>query len=255
VLKDVVKQFKFGGSSLAVLNGISLDVDAGEMIAVVGRSGSGKTTLLSVIGGLLRPTSGNVIVDGADIANSSESDLVAYRRRKVGFVFQDFNLIPSLNALENVTLPYYYAGRRDGDGKVKAEEALGSAEILHRAKYRVSVLSGGEQQRVAIARALINDPDIILADEPTGNLDYETGKSIISLLAKLAHLNKKAVITVTHDWSVRMVADRSMAIKDGVIVGEQQEAVDGKKSCDSCSRELPADAKFCMYCGTSLKKS
>lgn len=247
ILKDVTKEFSAGGASLRVLKGASFEANPGELTAIIGRSGSGKTTLLNVMGGLLKPTSGSVTVDGVDITRLDEPGLVEYRRKKVGLVFQHFNLIPSLNALENVMLPYQYANG-GGAARKRAEEALRSAEIPHRARYSVNVLSGGEQQRVAIARALINNPEIILADEPTGNLDYETGRTIVTLLGRLAHESGKTVVVVTHDEVTRKIADRYVTIRDGVVLSEP--SLPRTRVCKTCSWELPIDAKFCMNCSS-----
>jgi len=204
-----------------VLRGVSLEIEAGEMVAIVGPSGSGKSTLLGLLGGLDTPTSGRVEVDSLDITDMNESQLADVRSAKVGFVFQTFNLIPTLTALENVALPAQFARSR---GKVKpmrrARDLLTMVGLGDRLKHRPAELSGGEQQRVALARAMVNQPALILADEPTGNLDSATGEEVLRLLRRLCDESGQTVIMVTHDPRVATYADRVAFLRDGRIVEE-----------------------------------
>lgn len=218
-LKEVVKEYRIRDNEIKALNGVNLKIEKATMVAVVGKSGSGKTTLLNVIGALDRPTSGEVYVDGLDLNKLTEKDLVKYRSSKVGFVFQDYNLIPNLNGLENVMLAMEYAGRPNEEARKRALELLEVVIMDHRAYHRPSRLSGGEQQRVAIARALANDPPLLLADEPTGNLDSETGKDIVKLLKHFVEEKGKTAIVVTHDSSITEIAHEHINIRDGRIVG------------------------------------
>lgn len=218
VLKDVRKEYRMGERSVRALDGVSLELEPALFVVVVGASGSGKTTLLNLLGAMDQPTSGQVVVDGADLAKLGESGLTDYRRHKVGFVFQNFNLIPNLTALENVMLPMELAGVPAGERPPRSSALLERVGMGHRARHKPAQLSGGEQQRVAIARALANDPAMVLADEPTGNLDSKTGRDIIELLRELARERGKAVVVVTHDEAITTVADLSLHMRDGRIV-------------------------------------
>lgn len=218
VLRDVVKEYNSGGKVLKAVNGITLEISRGLMVAVVGPSGSGKTTMLNLVGALHKPTSGNVYIDSSDLSKCDEKGLTMIRRNKIGFVFQTFNLIPNLSAMENVMLPMEFAGIPSGQREARSKDLLRLVSIDHRASHRSGMLSGGEQQRVAIARALANDPPIILADEPTGNLDSQTGAQIINLLKKLTDDNNKTVIVVTHSQEIQKVADVVYTIRDGKIM-------------------------------------
>ena len=216
--KDVKKIYNRGKpNELIVLRDIDLKIKKGELITVFGPSGSGKSTLLHIIGCLDRPTSGNVYIEGKNVSKLSDDELALIRRNKIGFVFQQFNLISALTALENVELPMRISGMNKGKCKKKAEELLNSVGLGERLNHFPRQLSGGEMQRVAIARALANEPDVILADEPTGNLDSKTGKEIVDLMIKL---NKKGYtfIVVTHDISIAKYATRKINIKDGKIL-------------------------------------
>ncbi len=214
-VEDVNKTFKVKAGDVRAVEQVSFHARKGEVTAIVGPSGSGKTTLLYLIGSLEEPDSGEIETSGEDIARSGVN-LVNYRRKEVGFVFQFFNLIPALTALENVTLPMDLAGIPSSEQKRRAAELLERMGINRRLqKSRPNKMSGGEKQRVAIARALANDPEIILADEPTGNLDTATGKNVVEILANLAHKEGKCVLIVTHDESIRDIADRSFHMKDG----------------------------------------
>ena len=217
VLENVTKDYILAGNRIRALDDLSFVVSASAMVAVVGPSGSGKTTLLNILGALDRPDSGKVFIQGRDLDGLSEAHLTAHRRKTVGFVFQDYGLIPNLTALENVMLPMEFAKVPRATARDRARQLLDAVEMGARTAHRPNKLSGGEQQRVAIARALANDPAIVLADEPTGNLDTATGKGVVSLLRRLADHHNKTVIVVTHDESVAQSADKRFHIQDGRI--------------------------------------
>jgi ABC-type lipoprotein export system ATPase subunit len=216
-VEKVVKEYRMGGAVVKALRGMDLVIPAGVMAAVIGPSGSGKTTLLNLLGALDRPTSGKVCIAGTDLGGLSEAELTAYRRKTVGFVFQDYGLIPNLTALENVMLPMEFARVSRGEAKARAHKLLEVVGLGHRTTHRPNRLSGGEQQRVAIARALANDPAIILADEPTGNLDTKTGEEIVALLSQLVQERGKTAIVVTHDENIARSASLRFHIQDGKI--------------------------------------
>jgi len=203
------------------LRDVDLRIDRGELLAIVGPSGSGKTTLLQLLGGLDRPTRGSIVFEGRDLATLPQSQLTALRLRTIGFVFQQFNLIPTLTAAENVELALGPAGVRGDVRRARVEELLEAVGLGDRVDHLPSQLSGGEQQRVAIARALANDPDVLLADEPTGNLDSTTGDEILSLLQSLNTEQGRTVIVITHDSSVAARATRTVQLKDGAVVSER----------------------------------
>lgn len=215
LLKKVVKVYGKGDISVKALNSVDLNVQGATMVAIVGPSGSGKSTILHIIGAMDRVSSGYVEVTGMDLTTLNERGLTRFRGEKVGFVFQTFNLIPNLTALENVTLPMEFVRRPWKERKGRARMLLEEVGLLHRTKHRPSELSGGEQQRVAVARALANDPAILLADEPTGNLDSKTGQVIYELLRKVAR--KRTVVIVTHDTKLVENADKVIHISDGVL--------------------------------------
>lgn len=217
VVENLVKEYRYGGGTVRALDGVSFTLPLGVVAAIVGPSGSGKTTLLNILGGLDVPTSGEVCIDGAKLSALSEQELTLHRRTRVGFVFQLFNLIPSLTAVENVMLPLEFAKVPRGERKARASELLAAVKMHHRAAQRPMRLSGGEQQRVAIARALANDPPLILADEPAGNLDFETGKAVVDLLQQLAKDRQKTVIVVTHNPEIAALANVTLRIQDGKI--------------------------------------
>jgi putative ABC transport system ATP-binding protein len=203
---------------LEVLKGVSFAVHPGEFVCLVGKSGCGKTTLLSILSGLEKPTTGKVSLDGKDITDSSEDELALFRRENVGFIFQSFNLIPTLSAWENVALPLFPMKISPQQQRQRATDMLQRMELDHRMEHLPSALSGGEKQRVAIARALVNRPKIIFADEPTGNLDSATGEAIMSILHRLNDEEDVAVLMVTHEADLAKTADRLIRMKDGEIV-------------------------------------
>jgi len=215
-VKNVSKVYGEGDTRVIALNDVCLEVNKGDFIAIMGPSGSGKSTLLNVIGGLDRLTSGKVVLDGRRIDNLDENALVEIRRGKIAYVFQQYHLLPSLTAIENVFLPLLFGGT-NGDSIDKALEVLKSVGLEKRAKHKPSQLSGGEQQRVAIARAIIDNPSIILADEPTGNMDQKTGAEILSLFDQL-NKQGQAIIMVTHSPQVAEHARETVFLKDGQIV-------------------------------------
>jgi putative ABC transport system ATP-binding protein len=207
---------KYG--DLEVVKGVSLAVNEGEFVCLVGKSGCGKTTLLSLLSGLEKPTKGKVNLDGREITTSSEDELALFRRENVGFIFQSFNLIPTLSAWENVALPLFPIKMTSEERRQRATELLGKMELGHRVEHLPSALSGGEKQRVAIARALVNNPKIIFADEPTGNLDSATGEAIMGILNKLHTDEGVAILMVTHEDELAKTANRLIRMKDGEIM-------------------------------------
>jgi len=216
---NVTKTFGTGGTGVTAVNGVSLSAGNGEFVAVVGRSGSGKSTLMNLLGGLEKPTSGSIEIDGRDIAHLHDRALTRYRARHVGFVFQSYNLIPNLTALENVMLPMEFTGTGTTERKQRARQLLNQVELPGPAQSRKpGKLSGGEQQRVAIARALANAPQMVLADEPTGNLDSQTSETIIELLHNLAHSADTTVVVVTHDPALAGQADQTFHLQDGRLI-------------------------------------
>lgn len=221
VLTDVIKRYKMGEQYVNALNGVSLQIERGEYIAIMGPSGSGKSTMMNILGFLDVPDKGEYIFDGQKITGMSEKELAFVRNRRVGFIFQTFNLLPRETALENVELPMIYSGISKTKRFEIAKKLLNMVGLGERINHRPNELSGGERQRVAIARALVNNPDIILADEPTGNLDTKTGNEIMSILD---NLNKKGktVVLVTHDPEIAEHSDRIIHIRDGKIIGEEK---------------------------------
>jgi putative ABC transport system ATP-binding protein len=207
---------KYG--DLEVVKGVSLAIDAGEFVCLVGKSGCGKTTLLSLLSGLEKPTKGRVILNGKEMNGASEDVLALFRRENVGFIFQSFNLIPTLSAWENVALPLFPLKMTSEERHRRATELLEKMELGHRMEHLPSALSGGEKQRVAIARALVNNPKIIFADEPTGNLDSSTGEAIMGILNKLHKEEGVAILMVTHEDELAKTANRLIRMKDGEIM-------------------------------------
>jgi ABC-type lipoprotein export system ATPase subunit len=219
--RALTKVYRRGASEVRAVDGIDLDVAAGEFMAIMGRSGSGKTTLLDLLGCLLRPTSGELAIDGRSVIGASDGELATIRRERIGFVFQEFNLIPTLTAIENVLLPLRYGPRRP-DGRARAEELLALVGLGQRTTHRPTELSGGEQQRVAIARALVNEPAVILADEPTGELDSTTSDELMATLRQLNRDRGVTIIIVTHDAGVAGRTDRVVRLSDGRVVADER---------------------------------
>jgi putative ABC transport system ATP-binding protein len=221
-LENVWKIYMIGEVKVPALRGLNLKIKKGEFVAVQGASGSGKSTALNSIGCLDVPTKGRVYLEGRDISKLDESELAQIRGKKIGFIFQQFNLINTLSALENVTLPMIFQNISKEDRRKKARELLEMVELGDRIYHKPTEMSGGQQQRVAIARALVNDPEVILADEPTGNLDSKTGENVINFLDKLHKEKKTTIIMVTHDAALAHHAQRIEHLKDGVIIKSQK---------------------------------
>jgi putative ABC transport system ATP-binding protein len=215
--RDLVKTYEAGEAGVEALRGVSLSVEQGEFVAVMGPSGSGKSTMLHLLGALDRPTSGEVVIDGVNISQLDDEQATLTRRDKTGFVFQFFNLIPLLSVAENVALPFIIAGGTLDEHRARIDELLELVGLSHKAEHRPDELSAGEQQRVALARALATEPAILLADEPTGNLDYTTGNEILSLLRRSCDRFGQAIVLVTHDAHTAAYADRVLVVRDGVI--------------------------------------
>jgi putative ABC transport system ATP-binding protein len=214
---NVTKVYGVGEAEVHALRGVSTQVQAGEFVAIMGPSGSGKSTLLTILGGVEMPSSGQVLLEGTDLAALSDDDLTRLRRRRIGFIFQSFNLLPNLTALENVALPLQLDGVRSREATERATEALAEVEMSGRRGHLPSALSGGEQQRVAVARALAIRPALLLADEPTGNLDSRQSGRISRLLEQLVNQQGQTIVMVTHDAAVAKVAQRVIAIRDGAV--------------------------------------
>jgi ABC-type lipoprotein export system ATPase subunit len=222
--RDLKKHYRMGTSTVRALDGVSLSIEQGEFVALLGTSGSGKSTLLNLVAGLDRPTEGSLRIFGQDLAQMSSAELSMHRRRNVGIIFQSFNLVSTMTARENVTLAMMFAGVPRAERDRSAGELLSSIGLAERQQHRPRELSGGEQQRVAIARALSNTPHLLLADEPTGNLDSHTSRDILTILKNLNEREGKTIIMVTHDASLaRAYAHRTITLLDGVIVDEQMD--------------------------------
>jgi len=214
---NLTRRYEMGDALVDALQGVDLTIARGEFVALVGPSGSGKSTVLNLIGGLDRPTSGQVWINGTELSASDERTLTRHRREHVGFVFQSFNLLPRLSAEENVALPLMFSGMPEKERRARARAMLDGVSLKHRLDHRPTQLSGGEQQRVAIARALICQPALLLADEPTGNLDTGTGAEIMALLKKLNQEQDLTLLVVTHDAEVAAFADRVVKLRDGQV--------------------------------------
>jgi len=219
-LVGLTKHYKRGSEIIKALDGVTLSIDRGEFIAVVGRSGSGKTTMLDLLGLLLKPTAGSLQIDGVETTRLSDSDRAHMRARKVGFVFQEYNLLSTLNVLENVMLPRRYA--KDGkDGRARAIELIDRVGLSDRIKHKPTELSGGQMQRVAIARSMVNQPSLILLDEPTGAVDTETAQQLVDLLKRLNTEDQVTIVIVTHDTDIAAQAKRQIRLKDGRILSDE----------------------------------
>ena len=219
-LERITKTYRMGRVEVPALQGVDLRVDPGEFVAIMGASGSGKSTLMNIIGCLDVPTSGRYLLDGTDVARLNDDQLARIRNRKIGFVFQSFNLIPRISALHNVEMPLVYAGERGRT--VRAREALGAVGLADRAHHQPTELSGGQQQRAAIARALVTNPAILLADEPTGNLDSASSTEIMRLLAALNADQGRTVVLITHEQDIARFARRVVELRDGRIVRDER---------------------------------
>ncbi|NOZ06613.1 MAG: ABC transporter ATP-binding protein [Chloroflexi bacterium] len=219
-LQDVTKVYRMGDVEVHALRGASLDIASGEFLSIMGPSGSGKSTLMNIMGCLDQPSSGTYLLDGSDVSRLNDNQLAEIRNRRIGFVFQTFNLLSRTTALQNVELPMIYAGNRH-NRREKAMAALDAVGLIERVRHRPNELSGGQQQRVAIARALVNDPSIILADEPTGNLDSKSGAEILEIFRRLHQERGITIVFVTHDPLIAEQTRRIVRIRDGVIISDQ----------------------------------
>jgi|SRR6185437_134230 len=218
VVEKVTKQFRQGDRVVTALNGIDLQVARGQFLAIMGASGSGKSTLLHLMAGLAVADGGKVIVNGTDLSTLNDRDLTLFRRRQIGLVFQSFNLIPTLTAEENVALPLMLEGKNGVEGQARIDELLQSLGMTNRRHHRPDAMSGGEQQRIAIGRALVSEPAVILADEPTGNLDSTNSRSVCELLRDLSIIHGKTIVMVTHEPSVATYAQEVAVLKDGRLI-------------------------------------
>lgn len=223
-IRDIVRNFQLGQETVYVLKGIDLDINVGEYLAIMGPSGSGKSTLMNLLGCLDTPTSGSYILNGNDVSKMSDDELAEIRNKEIGFVFQTFNLLPRTTALDNVALPMVYAGISKTDRNKRAEEVLTNVGLADRMDHKPNQLSGGQRQRVAVGRALVNNPSIILADEPTGNLDSKTSVEIMHLFDEI-HKAGNTVILVTHEEEVARHAHRIIRLKDGMIESDTKNEV------------------------------
>ncbi|MGY0354333.1 ABC transporter ATP-binding protein [Enterococcus avium] len=217
--REIKKEFVFGNSKTIVLKKVSLKINSGEFVSIMGPSGSGKSTLLYILSGIDEPTEGTVLLKNQNIYQFNDDEMSILRRRKIGFIFQFYNLVPNLSVEENILLPILLDGKKLSDFSGKLDRIIDIVGLSDRKKHKPRELSGGQQQRVAIARSLINDPDILFADEPTGNLDSKTGKEILSLLRRINIEHKKTILMVTHSQDAASYGNRIISMKDGGIVG------------------------------------
>lgn len=222
-LKNVWKKYQLPNEDLAILKGIDLEIPKGSFTTIMGPSGSGKSTLMHLLGLLDTPTEGKIYFDGDDVSHFTEDELAAIRGRKIGFIFQQFNLLQNLTAMENVMLPMIFQGASQEKRKQRGQILLDSVDLEHRVNHRPKEMSGGEQQRIAIARSLANDPEILIGDEPTGNLDSHTGKTVMEILKKLHEEQHKTIIVVTHDPTIAHYSQSIINIKDGQVQANHKE--------------------------------
>jgi len=219
-IEDLRKTYHLDDETIHAVDGVTAAIPRGEFLAIMGKSGSGKTTLLHLLGGLDLPDSGRIVIDGREITRLGDTERTLFRRRHLGIVFQSFNLLPTLSALENVMLPHLVDGRSAAAAEARAKESLAAVHLVHRHRHRPALMSGGEQQRVAVARALMVEPVLILADEPTGNLDPSSSQQVWALLRELCETMNTTVVMVTHEALAAAHADRVLFIKDGRLAGE-----------------------------------
>jgi putative ABC transport system ATP-binding protein len=269
-LEKIVKEYKLGNSRILALKGVSLTVARGEMVSIMGTSGCGKSTLLQVAGCIDRPTQGYVVIEGQVVQYLNDRELAALRNKKLGFVFQQFNLLPYERALENVEIPLRYSGLPKEERREMAARALEEVGLGDRIHHRPSELSGGQRQRVAIARAIVNDPALVFADEPTGALDRKSSEEVMTILQRL-NRSGKSVVLVTHDRKVALYSQRLVELSDGKVVSEkdvkrptasslhfpfeEETGKRGGKICARCNSRNRPDSRFCFYCGFPLKVS
>jgi ABC-type lipoprotein export system ATPase subunit len=221
-LTDLTKHYKQGKNIIKALDGVTLSIQSGEFVAIVGRSGSGKTTMLDLLGLLLRPTAGRIVIDGIDTGTLKDGDRATMRGERIGFIFQEFNLLPTLNAVENVMLPLRYGRGKDPDGRARALRLLEEVDLADRVEHRPYELSGGQAQRVAIARSLINNPALVLGDEPTGEVDNETSTQLLDLMRRMNRERGVTFVIVTHDMEIANRTDRIIRLKDGRVVSDDR---------------------------------
>ncbi len=253
--ENLEKVYTLGRRKINALSDVSLRVNKGDFISIMGPSGSGKTTLLNMLGCLDKPTNGKVILDGVNVTKVSEKSLCKFRKYKIGFVFQTFNLMPYLSAIENVELPMEGTKKSKSERRKRAHELLEIVGLSAREEHRPLRLSAGEQQRVAIARALANNPAIVLADEPTGNLDIKTMFEIVRLLGKLNATQGTTIVMVTHDGHVASRAGRILFLSDGKLLKRERKGIHilkGDFTCPNCRKAIQPDHMFCPHCGRKL---
>ena len=226
-IRDLKKYYGKGDNVVHAIDGVNLDIEAGEFLSVVGRSGSGKTTTLDCLGLLLKPTSGRITIEGTDTGTLSDGKRADFRSRKIGFIFQGFNLLPSLSAMDNVLLPLRYSGGDKRAARKRADELFEEIGMTDRRHHRPTQLSGGEQQRVAIARALINEPALVLGDEPTGEVDTETSQTLVALMRRMNRERGVTFVIVTHDVDLAARTDRVVRLKDGQVIGDDKQGARG----------------------------
>jgi putative ABC transport system ATP-binding protein len=227
-LVELAKFYKRGAEVIRALNGVTLAIEKGEFVAIVGRSGSGKTTMLDMMGLLLRPTSGSLFIDDIDTSKLGDRQLAQMRARRVGFVFQEYNLLSGLNVLENVMLPLRYVREGKQSGRARAVELIDRVGLSERIRHRPTELSGGQAQRVAIARSMVNSPTLILLDEPTGAVDTETAQQLVDLLKRLNKEDQVTIVIVTHDLDIAAQASRQIRLKDGKVLSDERVQSNGR---------------------------
>ncbi|GAC1476278.1 MAG: ABC transporter ATP-binding protein [Candidatus Dormibacteraceae bacterium] len=228
-LVSLTKHYKQGADVIRALDGVTVDITKGEFVAVVGRSGSGKTTMLDLMGLLLRPTSGSLFIDDVDTSKLGDRQLAKMRAQRIGFVFQEYNLLPGLNVLENVMLPLRYVNDGRKSGRARALELISRVGLSDRIRHRSTELSGGQAQRVAIARSMVNNPSLILLDEPTGAVDTETAQQLVDLLKQLNQEDQVSIVIITHDLDVAAHASRQIRLKDGKVLTDERVHSNGAK--------------------------